>query len=38
MSDEAARSAIAEVKYVVVWHRQPDGGWRWHVDIWNAQP
>jgi ketosteroid isomerase-like protein len=23
-----------EVKYVVYW-RQEDGRWRWHVDIWN---
>lgn len=31
-------SATAVVKYVVVWHRQTDGAWRWHVDIWNAGP
>lgn len=24
-----------EVKYVVYW-RQEDGRWKWHVDIWNA--
>ncbi len=24
-----------EVKYVVFW-RQEDGLWKWHVDIWNA--
>jgi ketosteroid isomerase-like protein len=23
-----------EVKYVVFW-RQEDGRWKWHVDIWN---
>ena len=23
-----------EVKYVVYW-RQEDGRWKWHVDIWN---
>lgn len=23
-----------EVKYVVYW-REEDGGWKWHVDIWN---
>jgi ketosteroid isomerase-like protein len=23
------------VKYVVVW-KQEDGGWKWHVDIWNT--
>ena len=34
----ALPSATAVVKYVVVWHRQPDGAWRWHVDIWNANP
>jgi len=24
-----------EAKYVVYW-RQEDGRWKWHVDIWNA--
>ena len=24
-----------EVKYMVYW-RQEDGRWKWHVDIWNA--
>jgi ketosteroid isomerase-like protein len=24
-----------EVKYVVFW-RQEDGRWKWHVDIWNT--
>jgi ketosteroid isomerase-like protein len=24
----------AAAKYVVVW-KQEDGGWRWHIDIWN---
>jgi ketosteroid isomerase-like protein len=23
-----------EVKYVVVWKKE-DGGWKWHIDIWN---
>ena len=27
-------SAQMEVKYVVYW-RQEDGRWKWHVDIWN---
>jgi len=31
-------SGAAVVKYVVVWHRERDGAWRWHVDIWNANP
>ena len=31
-------TGTAIVKYVVVWHRQRDGGWRWHIDIWNANP
>jgi len=38
---EAALSVptgTAIVKYVVVWHRQRDGSWRWHWDIWNANP
>lgn len=26
---------LMEVKYVVYW-RQEDGRWKWHVDIWNA--
>jgi ketosteroid isomerase-like protein len=28
------KSAVVEVKYVVVW-KQEDGKWKWHVDIWN---
>jgi ketosteroid isomerase-like protein len=28
-------AAQMEVKYVVYW-RQEDGIWKWHVDIWNA--
>src|SRR4051794_18726894 len=28
-------AAQMEVKYVVYW-RQEDGRWKWHVDIWNA--
>jgi ketosteroid isomerase-like protein len=27
--------ATMEVKYVVYW-REEDGRWKWHVDIWNA--
>ena len=27
--------APAALKYVVLWKRE-DGGWRWDVDIWNA--
>ena len=27
-------AATMEVKYVVYW-RQEDGRWKWHVDIWN---
>jgi ketosteroid isomerase-like protein len=27
-------AAQMEVKYVVYW-RQEDGRWKWHVDIWN---
>jgi ketosteroid isomerase-like protein len=23
------------VKYVVIW-KQEEGGWKWHIDIWNA--
>jgi len=25
-------------KYVVVWKRQADGSWKYHVDIWNSTP
>ena len=28
-------AAQLEVKYVVFW-KQEDGQWKWHVDIWNA--
>lgn len=27
-----------EAKYVVIWKRDADGQWKWHVDIWNAAP
>ncbi|HET9984356.1 MAG TPA: DUF4440 domain-containing protein [Longimicrobiales bacterium] len=30
-----AGGAEVEVKYAVVW-KQEDGGWKWHVDIWNT--
>jgi ketosteroid isomerase-like protein len=26
----------ASLKYVVFW-KEEDGRWKWHVDIWNAQ-
>ena len=29
--------AQIEVKYVVYW-REEDGLWKWHVDIWNPNP
>jgi len=28
-------SGPAEVKFIVVWKRGPDGAWRLHRDIWN---
>ena len=31
---EGQAPAQMEVKYVVYW-RQEDGRWKWHVDIWN---
>jgi ketosteroid isomerase-like protein len=31
---EGQSAAELEVKYVVYW-RQEDGQWKWHVDIWN---
>ncbi len=32
---EGGAAAEMEVKYVVYW-RQEDGRWKWHVDIWNT--
>jgi ketosteroid isomerase-like protein len=32
---EGQAASQLEVKYVVYW-RQEDGRWKWHVDIWNA--
>jgi ketosteroid isomerase-like protein len=34
MEPEGQGSTELEVKYVVYW-RQEDGRWKWHVDIWN---
>jgi uncharacterized protein (TIGR02246 family) len=31
---EGGAAAKMDVKYVVYW-RQEDGRWKWHVDIWN---
>ena len=31
---DLAGRQTATAKYVVVW-KQEDGGWRWHIDIWN---
>ncbi len=31
---EGQAATDLEVKYVVYW-RQEDGRWKWHVDIWN---
>ena len=31
---EGESASQMEVKYVVYW-RQEDGRWKWHVDIWN---
>ena len=31
---EGQATAEVEVKYVVYW-RNEDGRWKWHVDIWN---
>ena len=31
---EGQSASDLEVKYVVYW-RQEDGKWKWHVDIWN---
>ena len=34
VNPEGAAAADMQVKYVVYW-RQEDGRWKWHVDIWN---
>ena len=34
MEAEGPGAAEMEVKYVVYW-RQEDGRWKWHIDIWN---
>ncbi len=31
---EGGTAAELEVKYVVYW-REEDGRWKWHIDIWN---
>ncbi len=31
---EGQAESIMEVKYVVYW-RQEEGRWKWHIDIWN---
>ncbi len=36
MQPEGKPSATTSGKYVVVWKRQKDGGWKLHRDIWNA--
>lgn len=32
---EGSEESVMVVKYVVYW-RQEDGRWKWHVDIWNS--
>jgi ketosteroid isomerase-like protein len=34
-ADLTMGEAHVQVKYVVYW-RQEDGAWKWHVDIWNT--
>jgi ketosteroid isomerase-like protein len=31
-----AAGTLDQGKYIVVWRRQTDGGWKWHRDIWNS--
>jgi uncharacterized protein (TIGR02246 family) len=33
-----APEAAQKVKYVVVWKKQKDGGWKLYRDIWNGMP
>ncbi len=35
MSPDGQTTATLEVKYVVYW-KQEDSRWKWHVDIWNT--
>jgi ketosteroid isomerase-like protein len=35
MQPDGQPESQMEAKYVVYW-RQEDGRWKWHVDIWNA--
>lgn len=32
------KTATSHVKYLTVWRRQPDGGWRWAADQGNGNP
>jgi len=36
MQPEGKPAVTTAGKYVVVWKRQKDGGWKLHRDIWNA--
>ncbi|MBV9499484.1 MAG: DUF4440 domain-containing protein [Acidobacteriaceae bacterium] len=35
MEPKGQSASEMEVKYLVYW-RQEDGHWKWHVDIWNS--
>ncbi len=35
VNPDGAAAAEVEVKYVVYWKNE-DGRWKWHVDIWNT--
>ena len=38
MKPASGAESAEKVKYLVVWKRQPGGGWKLFRDIWNAMP
>jgi len=38
MHQEDRQDEWRSSKYVHIWKRQPDGGWKLHLDIWNSNP
>jgi ketosteroid isomerase-like protein len=37
-TDEAGKEKVSHGKYCSVWKRQPDGTWRWVVDVGTSSP
>jgi len=36
--DEAGKATVAYGKYCSVWKKQPDGSWKWVVDVGTSSP